>query len=364
MAAKGLIIVTGCSGRVGMSVMKRLQGIYQIVGFDVMAPKKEVPGLDFYKVDLSSDTSVKDAMEAVRQKYGQTLTTVIHLAAYYSFSKSDPQKYTQITVEGTRRMLEGAQQFDCEQFLFSSTQLVHDPCLPGQSIDESSPMNAVWGYPESKVRTEKIIHDKRGHVPCVVLRIAGCYDDECHSIPISNQIQRIYENQLASYLYPGDITHGNPFLHLDDLAECIWICVEKRKELPSELTMIIGEDRTMSYGDMQRAITRLLTGKDGSIYFIPKWFAKLGAWMQNHTPFMEKSFIEPWMVDFADNHYQLDISRAKKHLGWQPRHYVADTLPKMIDLLKKDPLSWYKMNGLNAPWWLKRKVAKGSACGK
>jgi hypothetical protein len=32
----------------------------------------------------------------------------------------------------------------------------------------------------------------------------------------------------------------------------------------------------------------------------------------------------------ADDHYALDISRARNLLGWSPQHNVRDTLPRMV----------------------------------
>ena len=59
-----------------------------------------------------------------------------------------------------------------------------------------SPIDPKWDYPQSKVRTEELIRAERGSVPAVLLRIAGVYDDRCHSIPLAHQIQRIFERLL------------------------------------------------------------------------------------------------------------------------------------------------------------------------
>ena len=71
--------------------------------------------------------------------------------------------------------------------------------------------------------------------------------------------------------------------------------------------------------------------------------------MQGHIPFIPSPFIKPWMIDLSDDHYELDISRAKKVLGWEPKHKLEETLPIMIESLKKDPLAWYKKNQLSPP---------------
>ena len=53
------------------------------------------------------------------------------------------------------------------------------------------------------------------------------------------------------------------------------------------------------------------------------------------------------MVDIADDHYAIDISRARELLGWEPKHSLRETLPRMIAALKADPVAWYRANKLN-----------------
>jgi nucleoside-diphosphate-sugar epimerase len=99
--------------------------------------------------------------------------------------------YEQVTVRGTQRLLSGLKPFQVEQFIFSSTMLVHAPCKPGQRIDEDWPIEPKWDYPKFKMATETLIYREHGTIPVVVWRIAGVYDDRCHSIPLANQIKRI-----------------------------------------------------------------------------------------------------------------------------------------------------------------------------
>ena len=188
---------------------------------------------------------------------------------------------------------------------------------------------------------------ERGDVPVVLLRIAGVYDDHCHSIPIAHQIKRIYEKRLIARVFSGDITHGQAFVHLEDLVEALVLAVEHRKTLPQVTTLLIGEPETLSYDDIQRSISRQLHGEKWKTHRIPKAFAKFGAWLQDVLP-GPVPFIKPWMIDLADDHYALDISRARILLGWEPRHTLRETLPKMIAALKADPPGWYRENKLRA----------------
>lgn len=353
---KDVVIVTGSCGRIGTQVVKKLGEKHSIVGFELLKAIYASRSEELIPVDLSSDESVSQAFTHIKHFYGNRIQSVIHLAAYYSFSEKHSEKYDQITVRGTERLLDQLKNFEVEQFIFTSTMLVHAPTKPGIPITENSPVDPSWDYPLSKVHTEKLIHEKRGNIPTVILRVAGVYDDDCHSIPISHQIQRIYEKKLEAKLFSGNICHGSSFVHMDDLVDAICMAVEKRKELPEELTLLLGEPKTLSYDEMQRSISCLLFGKEIETYCVPKWFAKFGAFLKCLIAFKHKPFIRPWMIDFADDHYELDISLAKKMLGWNPKHSLEETLPIMIDKLLKDPQHWYRANQLFLPRSLKRKL--------
>lgn len=67
------------------------------------------------------------------------------------------------------------------------------------------------------------------------------------------------------------------------------------------------------------------------------------------------------MIDLADDHYALDITKAKQTIGWQPKHFVLNDLPVMISLLKNDPLMWYATNDLTPPEWLLKKAQEAKA---
>lgn len=343
---KDVIVVTGSAGRIGTALIKRLGEKYAIVGFELLKAIYASSNEELVPVDLSSDESVHQAFMHIKGFYGTKIASVIHLAAYYSFAEKDSPKYDQITVMGTKRLLEQLKKFEVEQFLFTSTMLIHKPTEPGVAINEESPVEGNWGYPASKIKTEKLIHEERGEIPTVMMRIAGVYDDDCHSIPISHQIQRIYEKLFDAHFFSGDTSHGAAFVHMDDVVDAIERAVEKRKELPKETKLLIGENKTLSYDSLQKMISQKLFQKDIATIRIPKFLAKIGSWFQCLFSFRKKPFIRPWMIDFADDHYELDISLAKKLLGWEPKKKLEETLPHMLEDLKKDPKKWYEKNQL------------------
>lgn len=361
MSKPEVIIVTGSSGLIGSAAIRRLADGYRMVGFDRAGGSHHPPPMaECVCIDLTEEDSLALGLERVRYGYGERIASAIHLAAYYDFSGEPSPLYEQITVRGTERLLKALRGFQVEQFVFSSTLLVHAPCQPGQRITEEWPLEPKWDYPKSKVRTEELIRAERGDIPAVILRIAGVYTDRCRSIPLAHQIQRIYERSLTSRVFPGDITHGQPFVHLDDVVEALRLTVERRRALPPELVLLVGEEETLSYDELQHTLGRLIHGEEWETREIPKALAKTGAWLQDQIP-GEEPFIKPWMIDLADDHYALDITPARTVLGWEPKRSLRDILPKMVNTLKADPLVWYRENKLEPPPALEEKVYKPSA---
>lgn len=353
---KPTVIVTGSSGLLGEAIVRRLAPSYEVVGLDVASPPADSP-VDFVKFDITKDESVAKSLEYVRAAYGERIASVIHLAAYYDFSGEPSPLYDEITVKGTARLIDALHGYDVEQFIFSSTLLVHEPTEPGAPMDEDHPIQPKWDYPESKVKTEELLRDEHGDIPLLVLRLAGVYDDEGHSIPIANQIKRIYEKDLTGRVYPGDLTHGQAYLHKEDLVDAIEAALARRSELPDELTLLLGEEQVCSYEEMQNILGELIHGSEWETLEIPKPLAKVGAWVQDRAPVGEDPFIKPWMVDLADDHYELDVRRAEEYLGWRPKRNLADTLPKIVEALKRDPVAWYEENKLDPPESLKKEAS-------
>lgn len=341
------VIITGSSGFIGAALVRRLAKRYRVVGFDRDLPPQPPAEAECVCIDLTDDTSVEAAFRRVRMGYGDRIASVIHLAAYFDLTGEPSPMYEAITVKGTERLLRALQAFTVEQFVFTSTMLVHAPTEPGRPINEDSPLDASLPYRESKLRTEQLVREQRGAISAVILRPAGVYDDGGHSAFLAEQIARIYEKRLTAHIYSGDLSTGQSDLHLEDLLDAIERVVDRRKTLPPEGPILLGEDDVMTYDELQQALGRLIHDEDWETRSIPKAVAKAGTWVE-HEVLEEDEFIRPWMIDSSDDHYELDLTRARECLDWKPRHSLRKTLPKIIEGLKADPYAWYRANKLNA----------------
>lgn len=356
------ILVTGSSGYLGYAVARRLSRRYAVVGLDRRAPSHPPPSAECLYVDLTSEASLARALDAVRDLHGDRVASVLHFAAYYDFSGAPSPLYERVTVQGTARLLRLLRErFTVEQFVFSSTMLVHAPTTPGRPITEASPLAPRWPYPQSKVRTEAAIRSGRGDVPAVLLRLAGVYDDLGHTLPLPRQIQRIYERLPEAFLFPGDLSHGQAMVHLHDVVDLYERLVAHRRTLPPEVTLLAGEPETLGYGELQRLIGRLVHGEAWATRPIPRWLARAAARWGPVAGLGTAAGITPAMVDLADDHYELDITHARTLLGWTPQRSLRETLPAITAALLADPWAWYRENELPMPPWLEETVPRPAA---
>lgn len=359
------VLITGVGGLIGTRVAAALHPDYRVVGID----RKEDDNLphphtpyEYRPVDLTDDAGTAQTLAEVRGLTGGRLACCVHLAAYYDFAGEPSPLYQTLTIDGTRRLLRELKAFESvEQFVFSSSLLAVKPNNAPGPIDENTPLEGKWAYPQSKIAAEQAIREDHGDIPAVLLRIAGVYDEAGHSLPLGQQIARISEKQLESYFYPGDRSHGQSLVHLDDMAVCFRRVIDRRHELHGVEAFLVAEPDVMSYDELQDRLGELIHGDDWPTFRIPKFVAKAGAFVQDKLAGEEGSFIKPWMIDLADDHYAPDVTKARSRLGWEPKHRLRETLPAIVEHLKRDPVAFYKNNYLPVTDELRQQAGKSSS---
>lgn len=344
------VIVTGSAGLLGSPLCSRLaEAGYEVFAFDRVGmpePPKDNPHVRDVEFEITDYAVVRGAVEEVRKAAGDRLASVIHLAAYYDFSGADSPLYQKVTIDGTDRLLNALSSIQVEQFIFSSTMLVHAPCEIGQRISEDDPLQAKWPYPASKIETEQLIRDGHPDIRSVLLRIGGVYTDWGTQPTLVQQIKRIYEGDLQSHFFPGNPNAGQSSVYLDDVIDAVLRCVQRRDTIPRAAPILIGEADPPGYEELQDRIGQLIHGHDWTTLRVPEAVAKVGAAVADAAAGGE-AFIKPFMVGMADDHYALDLTRARQLLSWQPRHRLVDHIDTIVQNLLRDPVTWYRKNHLD-----------------
>lgn len=362
---KPLVVITGASGGVGTALTQSLKDDYFIIGLD--RSSGEAPQ-ESYEFDLTDVDSIREALDKIRERHGRDIAAVVHLAAYFDFTGEASPLYEKVNEQGTRNLLDALDDMNVERFVYSSTMLVHEPQVPGHRVSEETPVGPTWPYPQSKARTEEVIR-QHASMPYTLLRLAGMYDEKTSVPTLSHQIARIYEHTFKSHFYSGNTNAGQACVHKEDMIDAFRRTIDRRRELPEHNEILIGEEHAVSYEALQNRLGELIHGKKKwKTVVMPKPLAKTGALLEEKSePLVpddfdkgEKPFIRPFMIDMADDHYELDIRRAREQLGWEPHHEVFDTLEAMVDNLLADPHGWYQANGITPPDWVEEAEEKGA----
>lgn len=353
----GAVLVTGAAGRIGRAVSRRLLDAgYHVFGVERPGGSGVAEGVIPLPADLSGSDASAGVLRRLRDEAGSHLAAVVHLAAFYDFTGRPSPLYESLNVGATVRLLRGLnrQGFDVGRFVFASTLHVHAPGRPGERLTEDSPLGPTWAYPASKLAAEEAVTRERGAVPAVRLRIAGVYDDGCHSLPLSHQIRRVHARALSAHFYPANPFHGQAYVHLEDVTDAIARCIERSAGLPPDVPLLLGEPYAPAYQTLQARLSRLLHGEYWTPVRVPAWAARVGAWAREIAPatvipLLGDDFLHPWMIDRAGDHYAVDCSRARDLLGWSPRRRLLDTLPLMVTALRRDPAAFYAEHDLGEP---------------
>jgi nucleoside-diphosphate-sugar epimerase len=352
-----IVLITGAGGNLGSALAVALSDDYLIIGLDRTADGGDYP---IFAADFANAAAVELAMTRVRERFGTRIASVVHLVAYFDQTGEDNPLYHRVNVEGTRNLLRALQPFEVEQLVYASTMLVHAPCRPGEHIDEQQPFDPAYAYPRSKVEAEKVIAAEHGHIPYVLLRLAGVYDEKSLIPTLAQQIARIHGREFQSVMYAGSPLTGQSLLHKDDMVSAFRRTVDRRAELPSGTAILIGEPDPMSYDALQDEIGYLIHGvEDWPTLRLPRSLAAVGAWalgklepvIPDAIDLGEAPPVRPYMAMMGNDHYALDIRRARQLLGWEPRHRLKDDLPNIIAELKRDPIGWYRRHRIEPQPW-------------
>ncbi|MCH4886817.1 UDP-glucose 4-epimerase GalE [Acidaminobacter sp. JC074] len=236
------ILVTGGAGYIGSHAVKGLldKG-YEVVIVDNLETGFE-SALDsrakFYKGDIRDNAFLNDMFSK------EDVKGVIHFAAnsLVGESMTNPLKYFDNNVHGTRVLLSAMLKYDVKHIVFSSTAATYgEPVrIP---IDESHPTSPINPYGEAKLMMEKVIDwtSKAHDLTYVSLRyfnVAGAHpsgeigeshDPETHLIPIILQVPNGQREKLSVFGNDYDTKDGTcirDYIHIEDLVEAHVLALE------------------------------------------------------------------------------------------------------------------------------------------
>jgi nucleoside-diphosphate-sugar epimerase len=359
MTERDTILVLGAEGFIGGHLRDRLSKSHRLSSVDVrpLVPVRArigdegLHGERLLRCDLGDVAQVDALFEAVSEEKDR-LAAVIHLAAHYDFRNKPDARYERLHV-GLRHLLECLNEHVCcdVPLIYASSMASLAPTDPGRKMTEASPRLGAWMYPASKIEAENILRVAASRRPIVELILAGVYSDLGELVPLFNQIELVRSRSIEKYMYPGPTDRGLTYVHITETVDAFVRAVDRFYGRLGAHRFLIGQEQPVTYAYIHGLASETFYGKKLPVLRIPPALAYAGAHMFSAASALvgKQRFLQPWMIRFAGEHFEFDLSHTSAHLGWKPWRALHDDLPRLLELARYHPNIWLEINR-RRPW--------------
>jgi dihydroflavonol-4-reductase len=330
MSGAAQTLITGATGLVGSAVARKLVA----EGFAVRAlvrpgsPRFHLNGLDleFVAGDIRDAQSVRSAMAGVRY--------VFHVAADYRLWARDPSEIFAANVEGTRVVMQEANNARVERIVYTSSVATLALRDDGSPADETIPLTVdegIGAYKRSKIAAERLVEAMiaSDSLPAVIVNPSTPIGPrDIKPTPTGRIIVETARGRV-----PGFLDTGLNLVHVDDVAEG-HLAALKRGVIGQRY--ILGGENVL-LADMLAEIAGMV-GRRAPRWRIPRavaipmaYAAEGAAHLTGRAPFITLNGIR-----MAEHHMFFTADKAKRDLGFRPRPY-REAL--------EDAIRWFRAAG-------------------
>jgi len=315
------VLVTGGAGFLGINLTRYLLGRGIAVTSLDIAPFAYEDVRDRVTV---VDGDIRDAAAVERALDG--VDAVVHAAAALPlYAASDI--YT-TDVEGTRRVLEGAQRAVIGRVVHISSTAVYG--IPDHHpLREEDRLDGVGPYGQAKIQAEMIALEYRAKGMIVpVLRPKSFVGPERLGV-----FTLLYDWALDGRNFPmiGRGHNRYQLLDVEDLCQAIYLCLTLPGETVNDTFNVGAAEFGTMRSDYQAVLDEAGFGK--RIVGFP---ATPMIWTLRALEKLGVSPLYKWVYETASKDSFVSIDKARQRLGWEPRHSNADALLRN--------LAWYRAN--------------------
>jgi dihydroflavonol-4-reductase len=312
--------VTGANGFTGSHLVKALeQRGDTVVGW--VRKSSDLSRLADCKVQFAyGDITDTKALQAAMQG----VDAVFHTAAYVELGVVDEAKMQQVNVEGTRAVMQAAQQAGVSKVVYCSTIGIYGD-TQGRVIDETfqrTQKDFSSGYDRTKYQAQQLVDQFAAEgLPVVSVMPSGIFGaDDPHFGPVIDQFLKGRLKLWAG----GDRITG--IVHVDDLVNAMLLAADKAKP---------GSHYILSAGEMTtREMFQFLSQETGIappgeapkaiVRFLGNLLDPVGRLLSWQPPLSRER-----VHYIYDRCVRVNSAKARQELGWQPRS-VETTLREVL----------------------------------
>ena len=346
------VLILGSSGFIGRAIQRQLYSTYDLITADLNPnPSNEYFTTQHHIIDQGNPDHVERLLTDLAP-HSERLAGVVHLTAYYDFSNKPNERYNRLE-QTFAKLLKGIDELLQVgiPILHSSSMASMEPTEPGLPLTPSSPRIGSWAYPHHKLEMERILESCELNRPVVELVLAGVYSDRAELVPLFQQIERVRRRRPEAVFIPGNTGCGLTYVHIDDVADAFERALIRLHDREGFHRLLIGEYSAVSYREIHDLASKHFHGYQLPLVWVPRWLAALGAgvlgWIGDRIGI--RRFLRSWMVPYAGEHFEFDLTHTESIIGWKPRAHLSERLPAILDFAKGQPKDWLTVNKAR-PW--------------
>ncbi len=344
------IVITGASGFIGRHLLEALKEDYII---HAMGRRSQVRcgapfhgNIIWHQVDIGYREALRSVFLEIQA--GGKVDLVIHLAAHYDFSGEDDPEYHRTNVEGLRNVLENCRLLKPKRFLFSSSVAACAFPESGEVLNEDSPPDGDHIYAQTKAIGEAMLEEFSSDFPSIIIRFAALFSDWCAYPPLYMFLRTWRSHAWNQRILGGKGESAIPYLHIKDAVRFLRLVLINESKIADREILIASPDGSVSHRELFAVVTTYEKDNPKPPIFTPKLFILPGIHMLSllGRVMRDQPFEKPWMAKYVDKKMDIDASRTRARLGWEPRDRldVLFRMPFLIENQKYDPVEWTRIN--------------------
>jgi len=349
-----VIVITGAAGFLGSALAVDLACGHRVVAIDRRKPTDALlaaaRGTQWHRVDIGERGAVARALRCARRSFGR-LDFVVHLAAFYDFGTDWKSEYERTNLQGTLHVLRSACESGARRVIFASSIAAMEPAPRGETLTEQTPTSEYTAYAKSKSVGEKMVREATGHLPGVVLRIAGAFSDWCELPPLCSLIGLWAGRSPLRRLLVGQGTTGMPYIHRHDVVGIVRACLDAHETLGPYEVLLASQQGAVLHKDLFAATGRADPGRAAPApILVSRRTASLGLGLRRAIGALtgRVPFERPWMLKYVDRPWLVDATYTREKLGWRCAEGmgILDRLPAILAHFRQDRRTWEERNSL------------------
>lgn len=303
-------LVTGGTGFLGFHLAGALsEAGWEVRVLDVHPPAAELPaGQVFIRADVRDQRALREAADGCE--------VVIDNAALVPVTRSSPDQFRSVNVEGCRNTLHVARDVGAYVVHVSSSAIYGKPCeMP---VTEETPLRPFEPYGESKAEAERLVHRERASG----LRISSLRSRALLGRGRLGLFELIFSRIRQGKRVPMFGRGQNVLQMCDarDFAAAAMACIEQKANGDYNIgAAVYGTPRD----DLQALIERL--GSEAQLQPVPVWMIRA---VLRSLSVVGRSPFTAWHWHASSATFYASLDRARAELGWQPQYSNVDALER------------------------------------